>query len=230
MNLREIADKEALAIELAGHIALLLESGLLRKGAASLVVSGGSTPVPLFDALAGKDLSWEKVLVTVADERWVAVTTKDSNEFLVRRHLLRDRAADAGFIGLKTEAPTAGEGETACAERLGRVPTPFDVVVLGMGKDGHTASLFPGALRLSQALDKACDRRCMAISPPGAPFERMTLTVPVLLNSRQIIVHITGAEKRRVLEEALGEGPVQEMPIRAILRQSAVPVSVWWAP
>ncbi|MBN4068984.1 6-phosphogluconolactonase, partial [Desulfotalea psychrophila] len=95
---------------------------------------------------------------------------------------------------------------------------PFDVLLLGMGNDGHTASLFPGAAKLPLATDMHSGKICVGIAPVTAPHERMTLTLPVILESKQIILHITGQNKKDVLEQAFGEGLMEEMPIRFILR------------
>ena len=208
----------------------MLTSGIQRKGRASLVVSGGSTPVELFERLSGEDVSWRKVVVTLVDERWVKTSATDSNEHLVRTHLLRDKAAAAIFVGMKNLAETAGAGEAECEQQLQLVPRPFDALILGMGSDGHTAFLFPGADKLARATDMDSGRICMSIVPPAAPHERMTLTLPAILDSGQVYLHITGQEKKDVLQTALAEGPVEEMPIRFILRQRITPVSVFWAP
>ncbi len=230
LNFHSFADPDELAEHLAALIADLLRRAIKARGRATLVVSGGSTPKPLFLALAHQDIDWARVTVTLADERWVDTTAADSNERLVRRYLLRDQAGAAKFIGLKNKAATAGEGEEECAQHLAGIPRPFDLVILGMGGDGHTASFFPGAGRLPESLDMEPGRDCLAISPPNAPHERMTLTLPILLNSRQIIIHITGPAKKKVLEQARADGPATEMPIRTILRQQQTPLSVYWAP
>ncbi len=230
LNFHSFADPDELAEHLAVLIADLLRRAIKARGRATLVVSGGSTPKPLFRALAHQALDWGRVTVTLADERWVDTTAADSNEGLLRRYLLRDQAGAAKVIGLKNKAATAKEGEKECAQRLARLPRPFDVVILGMGGDGHTASFFPGARRLPEALDMESGRDCLAISPPEAPHERMTLALPVLLDSRQIILHITGPAKKKVLEQAMTDGPATEMPIRTILRQQQTPLSVYWAP
>ncbi len=227
---KKFRDADELASALADHVADRLERAVSENGQASLVVSGGSTPLQLFEKLSDREIPWEKVFVTLADERWVEPESKDSNEALVRKHLLRNRAASARFVGLKTRAQTASEGEAECAGRLAEIPRPFDVLILGMGGDGHTASLFPGAEKLASAVDMESGRVCMGIAPVTAPHERMTLTLPALLDAREIIVHITGENKRKVYERAAGEGPADEMPIRYILRQEKVPVTVWWAP
>lgn len=227
---RQFPVAEKLVASLAAQVSTWLAAGLAQHGHASLVVSGGATPVPFFTALATSPLDWRQVFIGLADERWVDTAASDSNENLVRRHLLRGQAAAARFIGLKTAAATARLGEKECAQRLRQLPMPFDVLILGMGRDGHTASLFPDAAELTAALDMDSGKCCMATTPPAAPHERMTLTLPALLNSRQIILHISGEEKRQVYEAALADGPVTAMPIRAILRQTAVPVTVFWAP
>ncbi|MCX5876082.1 MAG: 6-phosphogluconolactonase [Deltaproteobacteria bacterium] len=227
---KEFKDSSTLVAVLAAQVAELLRVGIKARGRASLVVSGGSTPVPFFAALSELVLDWGKVTITLADERWVDPTTADSNERLVRQHLLQNRAALASFVGLKTGALTAVQGEKECADRLAQLPRPFDVLILGMGNDGHTASLFPQATRLGEALALDSGKLCLAITPPVAPHERMTLTLPALLQSSQIILHLVGADKRAVYERALASGPVAEMPIRAVLGQTTAPVTVFWAP
>ena len=157
-------------------------------------------------------------------------TENDSNEHLVRNYLLKDKAAAATFIGMKNSKATATGGEKECEHHLQRAPRPFDVLILGMGGDGHTASLFPGAEKLAAATDMDSTKTCMGIAPLTAPHERMTLTLPAILDSRQIFLHITGEDKKNVLKKATTEGPIAEMPIRFILRQQSTPLSVYWAP
>jgi len=219
-----------LAAHLAGDIATRITEAIARQGQASLVVSGGSTPRLLFQDLSHQKIDWDKVLITLADERWVDTADPASNERLVRSLLLQNAAAKARFVGLKNEALSAREGEKKCTKALAAIRRPFDLVLLGMGNDGHTASLFPGAMQLSAALAMHSGSDCMAIIPPQGPFERMTLTLPALLDSRKIILHITGEEKKAVLEKALADGPEEQMPIRCILRQQQTPVQIYWAP
>jgi len=226
----EFPDQKSLAIKLADQIGELLRAGVADNGRASLAVSGGSTPVPLFEQLSGMDLRWPDVVITLVDERWVAPTEDDSNEHLVRNHLLKDKAAAATFSGMKNAAATATAGEKECERRLQKVPRPFDVLILGMGADGHTASLFPGAPKLPRATDMNTTRTCMGMVPLTAPHERMTLTLPAILDARQIFLHITGQDKKNVLQQAQADGAIEEMPIRFILRQQTTPVSVYWAP
>ncbi len=230
MNLHTFPDRKSLIIDLADLIGKLLTAGISENSRASLAVSGGSTPVELFEALSDFDIAWHKVVITLVDERWVEPVENDSNEHLVRTHLLKNRAAAATFIGMKNSAATAGAGEAECEQQLQNVPRPFDVLILGMGNDGHTASLFPGAEKLAIATDMKSARTCMAVAPLTAPHERMTLTLPAILDSRRIFLHITGQNKKDVLQQAQEDGPGEEMPIRFILRQQTTPVSVYWAP
>ncbi len=226
----QFPDRENLVVKLADQIVKLLAKGITASGQASLAVSGGSTPVELFEQLSGIDIGWQNVVITLVDERWVEPTVNDSNEHLVRNYLLKNRAAAATFIGMKNSAETATGGHKKCELRLQKVPRPFDVLILGMGGDGHTASLFPGAKKLSLATDMDSTTTCMAIAPLTAPHERMTLTLPAILDSRQIFLHITGEDKKKVLKKATTEGPIEEMPIRFVLRQKSTPLSIYWAP
>ena len=227
---KEFPDRKSLIVQLSHRIGELLVNGIQHNGRASLAVSGGSTPVELFEWLSGLEIPWQDVVITLVDERWVEPTAADSNEHLVRTHLLKNRAAAATFIGMKNSAATAGTGEAECEQRLQQVPRPFDVLILGMGGDGHTASLFPGAEKLAMATDMNSGRICMGIAPLTAPHERMTLTLPAILASNQIFLHITGQSKKDVLQKTLAEGPVEDMPIRFILQQQTTPVTVFWAP
>ncbi len=223
-------DQESAAAALADQIGQRLTAGIAANGRASLAVSGGTTPVALFERLSGMDLNWPDVVITLVDERWVAPTDGDSNERLVRSHLLKAKAAAATFVGLKNEAATASAGEHACEQALKKVPRPFDVLIMGMGADGHTASLFPGAAKLAQATDLRATQACMGIAPLNAPHERMTLTLPAILDAGQIFLHITGPNKKDVLAQARTDGSPEKMPIRYILRQQTTPVAIYWAP
>lgn len=223
-------DPEQLAGALAAAVAALLRQGLSAREHASLVVSGGITPGPFFCRLRQMDLAWEGVVVTLADERWVDPENQASNERLVRSLLLQDKASRASFVPLKNRAVSARAGEEECRRALAGIPRPFDVVMLGMGTDGHTASLLPGAAGLDQALDPVPGQDCLAIIPMQAPHERMTLTLPALLQARQIFLHCTGREKEEALRQAMTDGPVAAMPVRAILRQQQTPVHIYWSP
>lgn len=229
VHFRSFADKQTLAEYLARDVAEQLKRALEERNAASLVVSGGSTPKPFFAALRSHtDIAWEKVSVTLADERWVDTDDEDSNEKLVRENLI---AHGMRFTGLKNAAFLPQEGRMETNAVIAALPRPFDVVVLGMGDDGHTASFFPYAPELQTALypeDKKA--LCAAITPPDyAPHLRMTLTLPALLDARRIIIHMTGAKKQEVYAKAAADGAIEAMPVRAILRQEQTPVDIYWA-
>ncbi len=228
----EFPDAQSLAEKLAARIADRLADEVHREGLASLVVSGGSTPRPLFACLRAVVLPWSRITVTLADERWVDVDAPESNERLVSAELLRERAAGAGFVGLKTTHATPEEGAGEAERRVRSIPRPFGAVVLGVGLDGHSASLFPGAEGLRQAIDPDSRHLVMAIRPQGgagaAALPRLTMTLRALTETRLVVLHITGTEKRSVLGRALKGDDVFSMPVRAILKR--MPVEVWWAP
>ena len=135
ITFNEFSDRKSLVIKFADLIGELLTKGIIASGSASLAVSGGSTPVALFEQLSGMDISWQDVVITLVDERWVEPTEDDSNEHLVRTHLLRDKAAAAIFIGMKNGASTAAVGEVVCEQNIQKVPRPFDVLILGLDQE-----------------------------------------------------------------------------------------------
>jgi 6-phosphogluconolactonase len=224
------SNAEQLASRLAAGIAADLKRAIEARGLASLVVSGGHSPVKLFEKLRVQELDWSRVCVGLVDERWVEPTDGNSNEKLLRDHLLRDGAAAARFAGLKNAAPSPDLGAVSAWETYARVPRPFDVTVLGMGDDGHTASLFPNSPNLASALNPAANAGCVGMWSPAAPQARISLNLSALLDSRRIILFIVGDAKWRTYTAASQSGPVEDMPIRAVLRQQRTPVEVAWAP
>lgn len=229
-ELHSFDSREALEIELADRIIALLEKGISERGMGALVVSGGRTPAGLFQKLSLKDIDWSKVIVTLADERWVPEDHADSNASSVKKHLLQNHAVSARFIPHVTSAKTPHLGCEDLEKTLQELPKTLDAVILGMGEDGHTASFFPKAPELAAAIDPHNTHACMGVTPPVAPYLRMTLSLPRLLAAKQIFLHLCGDGKMPVLSEAMGEGPVEDMPIRAVLRQSQTPIAVYWAP
>jgi 6-phosphogluconolactonase len=230
-NLRELKfpEQDLLVESLALSIANDLARAVAERGKASLVVSGGRTPQRLFERLRVQTLPWSHIWITLADERWLDPESAESNERLVRSTLLTGAAAAAHWVPMKNVAATPEAGQAGCADALGGVPSPFDVVLLGMGDDGHTASLFPGAEELSLGLDMESGLRCLAVNPKHAPHPRMSLSLPALLDSRRIVLLITGDGKWKVYEQARGSGAVEAMPVRAVLQQTKVNVDVYWA-
>ncbi|WP_428385466.1 6-phosphogluconolactonase [Nevskia ramosa] len=212
---------------LAALVATQLIEALQTRGIASLVVSGGKSPIPFFAALRVLPLDWSKVWITLADERWVEPASADSNERLLREHLLLDAAAAARFVPLKSAFTTAEAGLAASSAALAAIPRPFDVVVLGMGEDGHTASLFPGTSGLPAALLMDDPTALTAITPLTAPHQRISLRLPALLDSRCIHLPLSGASKLAVYQRALAENDPLQWPIATVLHQAKVPVNVW---
>lgn len=224
------ANSEALAAALTDMVAADLKAGIAARGKASLAVSGGSTPARFFDALSARqDVDWDKVTVTLVDERWVGDSSDRSNAKLVKSKLLAGPAKAAKFVPLYAgqDEPTDLLIAQTC-QALGDVAHPFDAVIFGMGNDGHTASFFPGGDNLTAALTEMGP--ALAIRAPGAGEARVTLTLLHLLATRSLYLHIEGAAKAETLSRALEDGPVAEMPVRAVLRQTEVPVNIYWCP
>ncbi|MEQ1520812.1 MAG: 6-phosphogluconolactonase [Aestuariivirga sp.] len=213
---RLFESRGSLSSALATDVANALQHHVRVKGSACLAVSGGSTPKLFFETLSRFDVPWSRITVTLVDERQVPETNPRSNARLVRENLLQNSAAGAEFVPLF---------ENPDAENIGTL----DVVVLGMGNDGHTASFFPGGDNLSEALKPKAGKRIVEMSAPAADEPRLTFTLPTLLDTSLLCLHIEGQEKRDVLNQALAEGPVEAMPVRAVLR-SKKPLTLYWCP
>lgn len=221
-------DANTLAAQLAVDVADNLRAGIAGRGYATLVVSGGSTPVPFFKALSDTKLEWNSVTVLLADERWVGPEHPDSNERFVRQHLLINEAGTARFVSLKNDAATPEDGWSEAEKAMAEVKRPFDVVILGMGEDGHTASLFPQADGLDKAIAKGCGRATWPMNPISVEQARMTLTLDCLLDTRHLYLHITGDEKRAVYRKAATVDPAV-YPIAAVIKAAADRLKVYWA-
>lgn len=212
-------DRDLQALALARQVASDLRAALARRARAVLAVPGGTTPGALFDLLGDQGLDWGRVTVLPTDERWVAPDDPRSNARLIRGRLMTEGAAEAQFQPLWAEAATVEDAALALEEPVAAL-LPLDVLVLGMGADGHVASLFPGAAGLAQAL--AADAPpVMALHAPAAPEPRLSLTLPVLRGAFAVHLLITGADKRAVIEGARGADP-QALPVAAILGQATV--------
>ncbi|MEX0372745.1 6-phosphogluconolactonase [Spiribacter roseus] len=217
------------ASALADRLTEVIDHGAQRRDRASLLVPGGRTPVALFEALCSRDLQWDRVHVSLTDERRVAADDPASNAAMVRAHLIQDRAAAAHFHPLY-QGHTGDRGdEAACSAALGLLPRPFDAVVLGMGGDGHIASIFPDDPALPRALSTTTESRCVVTRAPDPPHDRLSLTLMTLLQSRWIALHVNGASKWATLEQAIATADPQRYPVYALLSQRRVPVHVYYS-
>ncbi|MBB4064159.1 6-phosphogluconolactonase [Gellertiella hungarica] len=226
----EFAGAEALAEAMADRVAATLSEAIGARGRASIAVSGGTTPGRFFDALSTRPLDWDKVDVTLVDERFVPFDNPRSNHALVAGRLLKNAASAAHFLPLYQPEPTAEAAAATASRTAGALAAPFDVVVLGMGGDGHTASFFPGGSHLSQALDMGTDAPILSMEADGAGEPRLTFSFRRLQDARLLILHIEGEAKRSVLEKAQAGHEETEMPVRAVLRRAATEVDIYWAP
>jgi 6-phosphogluconolactonase len=218
MQFIEYADAELMMIDLADTLASQLRQALGLGERASLAVPGGSTPGPIFDSLCAVDIDWARVDVMLTDERWVPEASERSNTRLLRQRLLTNRAAAAHLVPLYAEA---AEPENKLAELAAGVAAtlPLSVVLLGMGADMHTASIFPGADRLDEALNGP--DILVAMRAPGAPEPRITLSAPVLRAAISRHIVITGAAKREAFERAKSLSH-KEAPVAAVLKGSTI--------
>ncbi|HHH89688.1 MAG TPA: 6-phosphogluconolactonase [Aliiroseovarius sp.] len=223
MKLHEYPDREMLFLGLADQMASDLADGLRRRDRAALAVPGGTSPGPVFDTLRGVALDWDRVDVVLTDERWVPEDDPRSNTRLLREHLLQDKAAAAHLVPLHADTPTPEEAIPGL-EGAVRAMMPLDCLLLGMGEDMHTASLFPGGDKLDLALSPTAPA-LVAMRAPGVEEPRVTLTLPVLKSAFASHLLILGDAKRAALERAQGMLP-EEAPIAALLGD----LTVHWAP
>ena len=224
-------DLDSLSDTLSQQIARQLTAAIHKNGHALLTVSGGSTPQPLFEKLSMIDIAWQHVWVLLVDERWVDTHSSDSNEYLVRSALLKNYAKTARFKGLKSNEACALQAQQSCNLALQELPAKIDVLLLGMGDDGHTASMFPCAdnKTLTQLLGNKNPLRVMAVQPREAPHERMSLTVAFLLTSEYRYLLMKGENKLATFNQACAGEDIMAMPIRAFLHQKERELEVFYA-
>ncbi len=219
MNLTEYPDRDLMFVDLASKLAGEIEAALLHDDVISLAVPGGTTPGPIFDELCAADLDWSRVRILLTDERRVPADHARSNERLLRERLLVSRAASAEFVRMVPEGDDMASVEAKLLPLL-----PLNVLLLGMGADMHTASLFPGSPDLVAALDRHAPMLMMVEASEGLE-PRITLTAPVLSGALSAHVVVTGDEKHAALQKARHLKPV-DAPISVVLGHA----EIHWAP
>ena len=218
-------DRESLDQALAAYVVSRLQQGIAERGKAQLVVSGGSTPIHLFSILADADVEWGSIVVLLADERWVPVDHEDSNERLVRQTLLAGKAKSAQFLSLLPTPDDEITNISGLSILLGSLPR-FDVVLLGMGEDAHTASLFPCSTALREGL--TTHQGALITRPRNAPHQRVSMSKHRLQATEHGVIHIVGERKKAVLELARKSEDEMRYPISAFLGSTGF--DCWWAP
>lgn len=225
----EFFDSQSLASAAAAErVADALKKRLVDQPQASLVVTGGSTPENCYQLLAKTALPWDRVHIVLSDERCVPVDHEASNEGMIRRLLMTERAASANLVSIYAKELAPDDQCDAITEKLNSMPTPFSMSLLGMGEDGHFASLFADFDRLNEGLDPDSDQRCMLLRTAASPHPRITLTMSTLSRSNEILLLFFGATKRKIYERA--KLPDCDYPVSRLLQQQQTPVHTIWAP
>jgi 6-phosphogluconolactonase len=222
-------DSDALALALAQRVADDLRAAIVARGVAKIALSGGSTPQRFLQQLSRQPVDWSRVRVLPVDERWVPPVHKRSNERLLREHLLQNAASAARLVPLFRPIATPERALQAVLTQVMLQALPLDVVVLGMGEDGHIASLFPDLQRRDIGLQPAGRAPVLAVRSSAVPEPRMTLTLSAILTAPALYLHIEGAAKRRVFDNAIDDARCR-LPIRSLLAQTPVPPQLFWCP
>ncbi len=224
----QFADNTELVNQLCERIVSVLESDIKTKGSALMAVSGGSSPKALFAELKNQNLAWEKVTIVLVDERWVPSDHADSNEAMVREHLLQSFAAKANFVGWTSDAENLDAAARVADAKFQQLSLPFSVVILGMGADGHTASWFANAPEYSSLVDTSRESAVSASQPGDAPHSRLTLNLSAVLNTESMFLQINGAEKKQVLDKAFLNMHESGLPISNLLTKDAA-LKIYWS-
>lgn len=226
-------NKTELFAETANRCLEQLSQSLAENGKASFIIPGGTTPGPAFEQLSKANLAWENVTIAQSDERWVAAEHPQSNQRLTEQTLLINQAKHANYIAMKNQQASAKLGEAQCDSEYQTMQNPFSLTMLGMGLDGHIASLFPNKRIIDSALIQNKDKLCMAIDATGCEVagdypERMSLTFSGILNSELILILMIGNAKFEVINQALNNTDPLKFPISVLLNQTETPVEIHW--
>jgi 6-phosphogluconolactonase len=213
---------------LLAELTAYLQRTIQENNHCTLALAGGNTPKPLYEALSKEDLPWKQISITLTDERWVAVDHNDSNENMIKNILLKNVSAESSFIPLKNNASSSEAGAIKADKLLTERLPSLDVVILGMGDDGHFASIFPEVSNLNTLLNTDTINKCLAVSPNGKQ-DRISLTYSYLIKAKIIYLLISGEQKKIIIDEVLGGSVTGEKyPIWTLLNQTKCPVKIYW--
>ncbi len=233
----EGVDAQSLAENLAGEIVIKIDQAIAEKGSAVIALSGGSTPKPLFKVLADHKVDWSKVVITLVDERWVPESHDLSNAAFMKTFLLNDLPEGTRFVPLYQAAQSVEASFPLVlsdyCEATGSIESnlrSFDIVILGMGGDGHTASFFPDAENVSDLVNPSNPNPLLTCLSGSTQVERITWSLPALLDTEFLALHFTGEGKLQVFERAVTGGDPTELPIRSAIFQDRTPLNVYYAP
>jgi 6-phosphogluconolactonase len=228
VNFNKFQNKDTLASALSNEICNLLALSLKQGGRASLILSGGNTPKKLFEKLSLCDINWNKVIVSLCDERWVDTQNIDSNEYLIKTSFLKNYARNANFIGMYEKDKTLKQASIDYENRIKQELLPFDIVILGMGTDGHMASLFPNNEKFEQAFGLN-NKFCLDVTQKTPKYQRLSLTNRAILKAKHIFLHFEGKEKLRIYNLALKTNDINKYPISSIINQKIKNIEVYFA-
>jgi 6-phosphogluconolactonase len=233
INIIKHKNKPTLFTETAKRCQQALQSSLTSHGKASFIIPGGTTPGPAFEQLSKSDLDWGNITIAQSDERWVSSSHPQSNQRLTEQTLLINQAKRARYIAMKNNHATAFAGQAQCDSDYRNMPSPFSLTMLGMGLDGHIASLFPKKEIIDSALTTNSHKLCMAVDAAGCEVagdypERMSLTFSGILNSQLILLLMIGKAKLDVVNLALNNIDPLKFPISALLNQQQTPIEIHW--
>jgi len=228
VNFHKFPNSDELSSNLSREICKILSQKIAEKGKATLVVSGGNTPKKLFKKLSFCDIEWDKVIISLCDERWVDNKYDDSNENLVKTYLLKNYASKARFIGMYQQKSTIEDAKISYEKIIRDELLPFDIVILGMGIDGHTASLFPNNENFEEAFGLKSSDLTLVVKKNGINFHRLGLTRAAILSSNHIFLHFEGEEKLQVYKSAIKNDNFNIYPISSILNQKLKDIEVYF--
>jgi len=221
---------DEMADAVAGDIGFIIESALDARGEALIAVPGGKTPLPIYERLAKAKLNWKKVTIIPTDERLVPLTDEKSNIRAIAQAFLPTGARVFPIGSDIADYKMAGNSANA---KLADLKFPLDLAWLGVGSDGHTASIFPGP-DLDEALNAPKGRHAVGVMPdplpPEAPVARVTLTRSAILSARTVLITIAGEEKKEMLEGAIADGQSSKLPIGRVLAEAEQPIDIHWCP